>query len=100
MILFSDSISIEGLTINDSLAYVYNCNIDNTRVKMSCMVQFILLVNVATETPNYTPYYQIEYVEVPYNQGSSLSPAAQAYNWLMTLPEYEGGSDYPPVTIN
>ena len=95
MILFNNSFSIPGVTISDSLAYVYNCDIDSTRTNMSGYVQFIPLDQTLQEHPNWTPYAQKSYVNVPYDYSLPEMPAEQFYNWLMLQPEYEGGIKYP-----
>lgn len=95
MILFTNTFSIPGVPITDSLAYVYNCDIDNSRVLMSGYVQFIPLSQAVQQPPNWTPYAQQSYANVPYDCNSSKMPAAQFYDYLMTLPEYTGGVPYP-----
>lgn len=90
MILFDDKKTIPGTTIVDSLAYVDNCNVDDTRVNMTGNVFLSLLSNV----PNYTQYAIKQYT-VPYDSSLDQSPAAQFYTQLMTLDDFHGGVQYP-----
>lgn len=92
MILFNDTTTIEGATISNALAYVVNCNITSTRTLMEGVVSLSLQVN----EPNYAPYAEPKsYYNVPFDSESSDSPAKQFYTYLMTLPEFNGGTQYP-----
>lgn len=94
MILFNDTTTIEGTTISNALAYVVNCNITSTRMIMEGVVSLSLQVN----EPNYAPYAAPKsYYNVPYDSGSEESPAKQFYTYLMKQPEFQGGTQYPPV---
>lgn len=91
MILLNESISRYGATQNDALAWIGECIINSDRVSMNFQAQFSL----KSLEPNYTPYFLTNYVNVPYDSSSELSAASQAYNYLMSLPEYSGGVQYP-----
>ncbi len=59
---------------------------------MSGVVTLSLLSNV----PDYTPYNTLPpYNNVPYDPTLCESPASQFYTYLMTLPEFKGGTKYP-----
>lgn len=92
MILLNEGISRYGAIQDNALVWVGECIINGDRDTMSFYAQFSL----QSLEPNYTPYYTKEYVNVAYDSTSELSAAAQAYVYLMSLPEYEGGSEYPP----
>jgi hypothetical protein len=91
MILLNEAISRYGATQNDALVWVGECTINSDRVSMNFHAQFSL----KSLEPNYTPYFSTYYVNVPYDSALDLSAASQAYNYLMSLPEYIGGVQYP-----
>lgn len=93
MILLNEGISRYGAIQNDALVWINECVINGDRTSMSFIAQFSL----QSLEPNYTPYFILDYPNAPYNSASELSPAAQAYDYLMSLPEYAGGSVYPPA---
>jgi len=92
MILLDEGISRFGAIQDNALVYVGECTINSDRTSMSFISQFSL----QSLEPNYSPYFCKDYANVPYDSGSSYSAAAQAYIYLMSLPEYAGGSVYPP----
>lgn len=91
MILLNEGISRYGAIQNDALVWINECVINGDRTSMSFIAQFSL----QSLEPNYTPYFIVDYPNVPYDDNSSYSPAAQAYDYLMSLPEYTGGVNYP-----
>lgn len=91
MILFTDKMTVAGAEILGSLAYVNNCNIDDTRTSM----QGVVTLSLESNLPDYPTYNTLNYFNVPYDPDLSANPAEQFYNHLMTLPEYIGGVPYP-----
>ena len=91
MILYTDKDTIKGSEQFNALAYVNNCNIDSTRHTMTGVVTVSLEVN----QPDYTPYNTFNFAGVPYDPTSGTQPAAQFYEYLMTLEQFNGGQIYP-----
>lgn len=92
MILFTDKITVTGAEILESLAYVNNCNIDDSRKFM----QGVVTLSLKSKLPDYPTYNTLNYFNVPYNPELSTNPAEQFYDYLMTLPEFEGGVKFIP----
>lgn len=95
MILFTDKMTVAGAEILNSLAYVNNCNIDDSRVTMSGIVTLSLQSN----EPEYPVYNTLPtFFNVPYDPNLSANPAEQFYDYLMTLEDFEGGVEYPVIS--
>ncbi len=93
MILFNNVTTIPGVVIEDSLAYVNDVVISNDRVTMRTSVSLSLLANAPDNYSAYTSVWNFD--GIPYDSNSESSPSAQCYAWLMTKPEFEGGTQYP-----
>ncbi len=104
MILFDNTTTIPGITISDTLAYVQDVEINSDRISMNTTVSLSLLANV----PDYAAYTGVwPFQNIPYDSHSHMdeegneipakSPSSQCYAWLMTQPEFTGGTQYPPV---
>lgn len=92
MILFTDKITVAGAEILNSLAYVNNCNIDDTRTSM----QGVVTLSLQSNLPDYPTYNTLNYFNVPYNPELPANPAEQFYDYLMTLEDFEGGVKFIP----
>lgn len=78
-----------GIKVSDTLVYVNNVTIDNSRKNMQSDVNYML---ARADDGFYSPFCCKQFY-APYDPSLAESPARQFYNHLKTLPEFEHATD-------
>ena len=90
MIRYSYQNTATRCTLDPALAWVAWTTVNPDRVSM----QFTVRISAFALLPDYSPVADVISYSCAYNPAGA-EPAAQAYAYLMTLPEFTGGTTYP-----